>query len=282
VALPQALQGDWFRKGDVACGAWKVIGKIGAGTFSQIYEAERLSTGNTDGGIKAGTVAALKAEAPTELKSVLMSESEILLQMQGSRRVCEHHSYGEYQPPSRVLDEAPPPIFKVLVMELLGCSLSELRQRQPNCGRVPQAVAASLTGELFDCVQQLHAKGFVHRDIKPSNFAFRRVRDGDASGRACLGELCVIDFGLTKRIFSDAQKTHVAERPVCEFRGTSLYASAHAHLGRDLGRRDDMWSIFFILLDFLRGFLPWAKHCEQQFKDRPKVVCYSNVDQLQL
>lgn len=41
------------------------------------------------------------------------------------------------------------------------------------------------------------------------------------------------------------------------FRGTARYASIAAHFGKDLGRVDDLWSLFYIVIEFLSGTLPW-------------------------
>eukprot|EP01133_Synstelium_polycarpum_P007731 gene7731-9061_t len=43
------------------------------------------------------------------------------------------------------------------------------------------------------------------------------------------------------------------------FRGTARYASINSHLSKDLGRRDDLWSIFYVLIEFAEGQLPWRK-----------------------
>jgi hypothetical protein len=41
------------------------------------------------------------------------------------------------------------------------------------------------------------------------------------------------------------------------FIGTTRYASIAAHKGYELGRKDDIESLIYVLLFFLRGILPW-------------------------
>jgi len=40
-------------------------------------------------------------------------------------------------------------------------------------------------------------------------------------------------------------------RQEAEFRGTSRYASLAAHNCQDLGRVDDLWSLFYVMLEFI-------------------------------
>jgi len=49
-----------------------------------------------------------------------------------------------------------------------------------------------------------------------------------------------------------------------------MYASLQAHRREELGRRDDLWSWFYLVLDFIRGELPWAY--DAQKKNREIVV----------
>uniref|UniRef100_A0A8C1SN21 Tau tubulin kinase 2b n=2 Tax=Cyprinus carpio TaxID=7962 RepID=A0A8C1SN21_CYPCA len=55
-------------------------------------------------------------------------------------------------------------------------------------------------------------------------------------------------------------------RPVAGFRGTVRYASVNAHKNREMGRHDDLWSLFYMLVEFMVGQLPWRK-----IKDKEQV-----------
>ena len=54
------------------------------------------------------------------------------------------------------------------------------------------------------------------------------------------------------------------ERKNTDFRGTITYASVNAHNKVDLSRRDDLWSFYFVILDFLGEELPW-RTCKLDF-----------------
>ncbi|XP_018423454.1 PREDICTED: tau-tubulin kinase 1 isoform X2 [Nanorana parkeri] len=55
-------------------------------------------------------------------------------------------------------------------------------------------------------------------------------------------------------------------RNVAGFRGTVRYASVNAHKNREMGRHDDLWSLFYMLVEFAVGQLPWRK-----IKDKEQV-----------
>lgn len=76
----------------------------------------------------------------------------------------------------------------------------------------------------------------------------------------------------------------VPKRERAEFRGTSLYASLTSHRLQDMGRKDDLWSLFYIIVDFLRSELPWK--AEAYKHERAKVqklkTYYTDVAPLEL
>jgi serine/threonine protein kinase len=67
----------------------------------------------------------------------------------------------------------------------------------------------------------------------------------------------IIDFGLSKEFRDPNTRAHI---PYCHgrgFTGTAAFASVNSHLGLELGRRDDLESLAYILIYLLCGFLPW-------------------------
>ena len=137
-----------------------------------------------------------------------------------------------------------------MVMSLLGPSLSELR-KQHEKQRFSLSTTLRVGIQVLSAVQSLHDCGFLHRDIKPSNFA---IGSSSATKRICF----MLDFGLARQYTNPTGEIR-PPRPVAGFRGTVRYASINAHLSKELGRHDDLWSVFYMLVELATGELPWKK-----------------------
>lgn len=117
---------------------------------------------------------------------------------------------------------------------------------------------------MLDCIEAFHRHGYVHRDVKASNFALSRVDKPTRPQR-----YYIIDFGLSRQHLDENKKV-IPARSSAEFRGTSMYASLSSHRRQELGPKDDLWSWFYLVMDFMRGELPWA--ADAQLKNRAVVL----------
>ncbi|EAU83547.2 CK1/CK1/CK1-D protein kinase [Coprinopsis cinerea okayama7 len=91
-----------------------------------------------------------------------------------------------------------------------------------------------------------------------------RLPSPPASSRPCPHHplVHIIDFGLAKKFRDSVSQIHIpfSQHPTgLHGVGTSLFASINTHLGMEASRRDDLESLAYMLIYFLRGTLPWRK-----------------------
>ena len=135
----------------------------------------------------------------------------------------------------------------VLVMKYLGNSLEYLLNTYC-AGKFGLKTTLMVSIQVFDLLKRLHSCGYIHRDIKPDNFLV-----GIGHERS---QVYLIDFGLAKRYKSEA-RVHIKLNENKKLTGTARYASVNSHRKRELSRRDDMESLGYLMIYFLKGKLPW-------------------------
>lgn len=237
---------DLIQPGQVIKDRWRIVSKIGTGGFGSIYEAyDCLSKESI----------AIKIESATQLKQVLKMEVAVLKKLQGHPHVCRFIGCGRTDK------------FNYVCMSLQGKNLAELRR---SCTVSSSRAAFSLSTtlrlgqQILRAIKSIHSVGFLHRDIKPSNFAMgRHLSD--------MRTVYMLDFGLARQYISTvslgSRRPEVRPpRPAAGFRGTVRYASLNAHRNIEMGRHDDLWSLFYMMVEFVNGALPWRK-----IKDKEQV-----------
>ncbi|XP_052188333.1 casein kinase 1-like protein 10 isoform X2 [Diospyros lotus] len=207
-------------------GKFKLGRKIGSGSFGELFLGVNVQTGEE---------VAVKMEPAKTKHAQLHYESKLYMLLQGGTGVPHLKWFG-------VEGE-----YNAMVIDLLGPSLEDLFNY---CNRkFTLKTVLMLADQLINRVEYLHSRGFLHRDIKPDNFLMGLGRKAN--------QVYIIDYGLAKKYRDLQTHKHIPYRENKNLTGTARYASVNTHLGCEQSRRDDLESLGFVLMYFLRGSLPW-------------------------
>lgn len=207
-------------------GKFKLGRKIGGGSFGELYLGVNLQTGEE---------VAVKLETVKSKHPQLHYESKLYMLLQGGTGIPHLKWFGVEGD------------YNVMVIDLLGPSLEDLFNY---CNRkFSLKTVLMLADQLINRVEYMHSRGFLHRDIKPDNFLMGLGRKAN--------QVYIIDYGLAKKYRDLQTHKHIPYRENKNLTGTARYASVNTHLGIEQSRRDDLESLGYVLMYFLRGSLPW-------------------------
>lgn len=205
---------------------FKLMRRINGGAFGEIYLGKDIIN-NVEVIVKVEKVDAVHPQ--------LRHEYKVYRELQGCPGITEIEYYGIHKN------------YHVLVMEHLGNSLSDLLKL---CNmKFTLYTVLEIADQLITRVQDIHERSLIHRDIKPENMMMG-MNDNKSV-------LYLIDFGLAK-LYRDQKTLKVSPFSYGKgFAGTPRYAALHTHNGIRQSPRDDLESIGYNLVYFLKGNLPW-------------------------
>ncbi|KAK6730262.1 hypothetical protein RB195_006994 [Necator americanus] len=156
--------------------------------------------------------------------------------------------------------------YNFMIMTLLGPSVSDLRKIIPS-QKFTLFTVTVIAVQALDSLRELHNAGYIHRDVKPSNYAIGET------GTSKEKVIHIFDFGLARsfrRMTPGGKLVLRNPRRTCQFRGTNRYCSINAHSREEQGRHDDLWSLFYMLVEMLIGSLPWKNMNDHAATEREK------------
>uniref|UniRef100_A0A7S2AE41 Casein kinase I n=1 Tax=Alexandrium andersonii TaxID=327968 RepID=A0A7S2AE41_9DINO len=137
----------------------------------------------------------------------------------------------------------------VLVTQLLGPSLE---QKFEECGRgFSHKTVANIAVQLLYRLECVHDLGVLHRALQPGCVRLGLGADSET--------LFLTDFTQAK-VYKNGNQHIPYKEHGCRRSGSPGFSSVAEHLGAERSRRDDLESLAFMLVYFLRGSLPWETH----------------------
>jgi serine/threonine protein kinase len=202
---------------------YKIIEKLGAGCFGEIYKGENIRTDEK---------VAVKVEPIKNEFKLLKNESVVYQYLAGLQGIPNVKWFGKDN------------TNYYMVLSLLGDSLQTLIN---NKKIFSLKLVLQIGLQIISVLQSIHEKGLVHRDIKPDNFL---LGNNDNNKK----QIYIIDFGFCKSVvnITNVKKTN-------GLIGSLTYASLNAHNYTELSYRDDLESLGYMLIYFNQGFLEWQK-----------------------
>jgi len=136
--------------------------------------------------------------------------------------------------------------YNILIDTLLGESLENIFIKKESKCNIIDVCSAGI--QIIDRLEWIHSNNLVYKDIKPENFLVG-IKDPNV--------IYIIDFGLCKKYRSSKTVKHILPKMNKNFFGNIKFSSSNVIKGKESSRRDDIISLGYMLIYFIKKGLPW-------------------------
>ena len=200
---------------------YKLLENIGEGGFGNVYKAKNILNDNI--------VAVKLGKIDNNQDIVLKNEAKIYRLLKDISGIPKLRSYGTVEN------------YMYIVMDYMDLSLSDLIsiKKQLNVYTV-----ASIGIQMINRLESIHKLNVIHRDIKPENILIKQDNS----------IVYLADFGLATMFIIDNK--HITIKQSDNITGTNKYSSKNVKLGYNSSCRDDLESLFYVLIELYLGYIP--------------------------
>ena len=262
---------------DLIADSFVLLHLIGRGSFGQIYISynmrDNLPVSVKKEEKKPGKTPQLKTESKI-YQTLLNIQADDLT---GSKPFGQDDVTGV--PKFYGIGELPDCYY--MIIEFLGPNLIELFH-YCGCKKFTVSTVCLIALQVLNRIENVHKHHYLHRDIKPENFLIGIHEKSNV--------IYLIDFGLSKRYKNPKTHQHIPYREGRALTGTARYVSINTHMGIEQSRRDDLESIGYMLIYFLKGVLPWqglkngnekyTRIMEKKLQIPTEILCYGLPDEI--
>ncbi|CAD8079980.1 unnamed protein product [Paramecium sonneborni] len=206
---------------------YNVLSYIGCGSDHTIYKVENSLTQE---------LCAIKIEKSAGIGQI-KNEIEMLKKLQGISGIPELKSYGITSDNK---------LF--IIVPLFQYNLKEVaKEKQLSLSQILR-IGLRMT----EILENIHCNNVLHLDLKPENIMFsKQIQDDQNTIKPEIIQL--IDFGLSQKF--NQNSTFLKDT----FIGSLSFASRQSHNGEQLGFKDDLESLIYILVYLRNQKLPWLQ-----------------------
>lgn len=212
-------------------GKWKITRKLGTKHSISVYEAVDIISGH---------VVAVELEERNSTNSTIQSEADLYGHLQET-----YDNMGLSQKAPATYYQGSIGSLFCVVKERFGPSLSKLIDTNQN--GLPVKTVARIGFQVLYQIEALHDIGIVHSAISPENIVCGLKNPGTWN-------LIGVDSWSSMKEVPGLGDSHAES----ESHRTN-YAPIAAHLGETCVKSSDIESLSYVLLDLLKGTLPWKE-----------------------